>query len=302
MRDFFSLFFKGIFVGLANIIPGVSGGTIAVVLRIFDQLIDSINNFFKTPKKYIAFLLPLFLGAGTGIVLFSKLLDFLLKYYSFPTTLFFVGLVCGSIPLIYSQACKKSVKPVYFLVSVISFLFVVCISLLKQSSANVQVNINAFWIFKLIIAGIISSSAMVIPGISGSFVMVLLGIYNIILTSISDLVTVISSNFKGIFSSKFFSAIFNIISSKSFLILLFVGIGIILGVIIVSRIIDFLLKKAFSLTYFCILGLIFGSIFAIFKDPLTYSSYTTTVPLPALIVSVFTFILGFFIAIKLGKE
>ena len=111
MNKFLNLFLKGIFVGIANIIPGVSGGTIAVVLRIFDQMIDAINNFFKNPKKHIKFLIPLFLGAVFGIVLFSKLLEFCLAKESLPTSLFFVGLVVGSIPLIYTQAKKKEIKP-----------------------------------------------------------------------------------------------------------------------------------------------------------------------------------------------
>lgn len=302
MNKFLNLFIKGIFVGVANIIPGVSGGTIAVVLRIFDQMIDAINNFFKTPKKHIKFLVPLFLGAGAGIILFSKLLEFCLKKESLPTSLFFVGLVVGSVPLIYNQAKKKEIKPIYFGVSVIFFAIVVLISLLKPTNSETSFSITPYWLSKAFISGIIASAAMVIPGISGSFVMVLLGLYNIILTSISGLTNTLSNGIKMMLSGDFINGFMQIVKSDSFIILAVTGIGIIIGVVLISKIIAILLEKAFSVTYFAILGLIFGSIFAIFKDPMTYESYTVSIPVLSIVLAVVAFIIGFFISIKLGKE
>ena len=302
MNKFLNLFIKGIFVGVANIIPGVSGGTIAVVLRIFDQMIDAINNFFKDPKKHIKFLVPLFLGAGAGIILFSKLLEFCLKKESLPTSLFFVGLVVGSAPLIYNQAKKKEIKPIYFGVSVIFFAIVVLISLLKPTNSETSFSITPYWLSKAFISGIIASAAMVIPGISGSFVMVLLGLYNIILTSISGLTNTLSNGIKMMLSGDFINGFMQIVKSDSFIILAVTGIGIIIGVVLISKIIAILLEKAFSVTYFAILGLIFGSIFAIFKDPMTYESYTGSIPVLSIVLAVVTFIIGFFISIKLGKE
>lgn len=302
MNKFLNLFIKGIFVGVANIIPGVSGGTIAVVLRIFDQMIDAINNFFKNPKKHIKFLVPLFLGAGAGIILFSKLLEFCLKKESLPTSLFFVGLVVGSVPLIYNQAKKKEIKPIYFGVSVIFFAIVVLISLLKPTNSETSFSITPYWLSKAFISGIIASAAMVIPGISGSFVMVLLGLYNIILTSISGLTNTLSNGIKMMLSGDFINGFMQIVKSDSFIILAVTGIGIIIGVVLISKIIAILLEKAFSVTYFAILGLIFGSIFAIFKDPMTYESYTGSIPALSIVLAVVTFIIGFFISIKLGKE
>lgn len=302
MNKFLNLFIKGIFVGVANIIPGVSGGTIAVVLRIFDQMIDAINNFFKNPKKHIKFLVPLFLGAGAGIILFSKLLEFCLKKESLPTSLFFVGLVVGSVPLIYNQAKKKEIKPIYFGVSVIFFAIVVLISLLKPTNSETSFSITPYWLSKAFISGIIASAAMVIPGISGSFVMVLLGLYNIILTSISGLTNTLSNSIKMMLSGDFINGFMQIVKSDSFIILAVTGIGIIIGVVLISKIIAILLEKAFSITYFAILGLIFGSIFAIFKDPMTYESYTGSIPALSIILAVITFIVGFIISIKLGKE
>jgi len=300
MNKFINLVIKGVFVGVANVIPGVSGGTIAVVLRIFDEMIDAINNFFKDIKKHIAFLTPLLIGALIGIILFSKLIEFCLSKYSFQTNLFFVGLVVGSVPLIYKKASEKKVKSSYFAISFIAFAIVCAISLLKEPTDNNTANvINFYFLMKMFFGGIIASSAMVIPGISGSFVMVLLGMYNVVIGSVSGLIDVISANAANIPKIGIASAITNIIKSSYFVILLITGIGVVLGIIIISKLIALLLKYAFSFTYFSILGLIFGSVFAIFKDPVTYQSGVNTL---STIVGALTFVVGFFIAILLGKE
>ncbi|WP_317366644.1 DUF368 domain-containing protein [uncultured Tyzzerella sp.] len=303
MNKFLNLFLKGIFVGVANIIPGVSGGTIAVVLRIFDQMIDAINNFFKQPKKHIKFLVPLFLGAGVGILIFSKIIEICLAKESLPTSMFFVGLVVGSIPLIIRHAKKKPVKPIYYLASLISFSIVVIISFMKEpTSSSTDIIITIPWLIKIFIYCMIASAAMVVPGISGSFVMVLLGVYNVILTSISKLVPTVIDGISLMSKNSFLEGVKYIVSSSSFITILVGGIGIVLGIILISKLIAFLLEKAFSVTYFSILGLIFGSIFSIFKDNMTYSSYNGNIPILSIILAVIMAIIGFFIAFKLSGE
>lgn len=303
MNNFLNLFFKGIFVGIANIIPGVSGGTIAVVLRIFDQMIDAINNFFKQPKKHIRFLLPLLFGAVVGIIGFSKLLEMCLSRESLPTNIFFVGLVIGSIPLIYSQAKKREIKPIYFLVGAISFMIVVGMSFLKDSSVvATEIKITTSWGIKVFLSGMVASAAMVIPGISGSFVMVLLGLYNNILTALSSIMSIGIDGINMMLDDGFVAGFKYIVMADEFILLFIAGIGMIIGVILVSKVIAILLEKAFSITYFAILGLIFGSIFAIFKDPLTYSSYDGNIPLYSIILAVIMGTIGTIIALKLSKK
>lgn len=301
MSRVINLFLKGIFVGIANIIPGVSGGTIAVVLRIFDQLIDAVNNFFKNPKGHIKFLIPLGVGVVTGIGIFSKIIEFLLQKFSFPTTMFFVGLVIGSVPLIYSQAKKQAVKPKYYLVSFLTFILVILISLISVRETESIIDVSFQGLMKLFFTGIIASSAMVIPGISGSFVMVLLGVYNSIIVSTSEFLNILVKAFSLISTEGVIFSLKYILTSGSFISLATFGVGVIIGVIIISKIIAILLKKAFSLTYFAILGFIFGSIFSIFSDPITYQSYASSIPVISIVISVFTFILGFIISFKLGE-
>ncbi len=299
-----SLILKGVLMGVANIIPGVSGGTIAVVLRVFDQMIDAINNFYKRDFiKHMKFLIPLFLGALIGIGAFSKLIKFALEDFSLPTSVFFVGLVVGSIPLIFSKAKERGIKPKYYIASLIGFAIVVVFSLIKEPEpAGTSVVISAGSFIKLTLCGIIASSAMVIPGISGSFVMVLLGIYTKVITAVSDMIDQIGIFASSVSTEGFGRAAYSLITSQAFFIIAAVGIGVVLGIVIISKIIEILLNKAYSYTYFAILGLIFGSIFSIFKDPITYQSYTGGIAAAHIIAAVVCFIAGAAISLVLGKE
>ena len=138
--DFIKLILKGIIFGVANVIPGVSGGTIAVVLHIFDRMIEAINHFTKDIKKHIMFLAPLGIGAVAGILVFSMLIDYTLTNYSLPTCGFFAGLVAGSIPLIYGMAKSKQPKDKsgakYFIYTALAFALVIFMSTLKTAEGG----------------------------------------------------------------------------------------------------------------------------------------------------------------------
>lgn len=103
------LIIKGMFMGISNIIPGVSGGTMAVSLGIYDDLIFSVSNFFSDWKKSLKFLLPLGIGLGGGVVFFAYAIELLLTQYVFPTTLAFIGLILGGLPILYKDF-QKSLK------------------------------------------------------------------------------------------------------------------------------------------------------------------------------------------------
>lgn len=302
MGKFLNLIIKGIFLGIANIIPGVSGGTIAVVLRIFDEMIEAINNIFKNPKKHIKFLLPLTIGAIIGILIFSKILEFCLIRNSLATNMFFVGLVAGSIPLIYKKAKSKEIKPTYYIISIIAFLLIVIISEIGEPMTKVKsIAVTIPYLLQIMIYGVISSSAMVIPGISGSFVMVLLGIYNTILTTITSFTEKIFKGIELILNGEFLSGVKYVITSNEFLILLFIGVGVIIGIILISKLIEILLRKAFSFTYFSILGLIAGSIYSIFRNPETYSTYRdVNIQVTSIAVSIVALVVGYVISKKLS--
>ncbi len=261
MRDNVFLFLKGIVMGIANIIPGVSGGTLAVTLNIFDELIGSINGIFKDLKGSLRFLIPLFLGIGFGILAFSSLIEYGLTEHAFATSMLFVGLIVGSIPLIYGKAIEKGKGSIDYIIGIVVFLGLCFISTKEGSVDNtMDYTVSVAFFIKFFLIGVVASSAMIIPGVSGSFILMVLGAYNIIIFSVSNLLEYLKdiSNFEILFNSLY--------------VLVPTGLGILVGIVLVSKLIGLLLEKSQTKLYFAVLGLVFGSIFAIFYNPLTYSS------------------------------
>ena len=293
--NYVMLFLKGIIIGVANVIPGVSGGTIAVVLHIFDRMIDAINHFTKDIKKHLLFLLPLLAGAGVGILAFSVLIDFCLENYSLPTCSFFAGLVAGSLPLIYGMA--KSKRPVgksdknYAVYTLLAFALVIFLATFKTAEGGTAVvgDVSVGLMIKAFFGGAVACASMIVPGISGSFMMVLMGIYNVIIGYVAMV-----KDFLLTFDMEIFVSIVKFCAP--------LGIGMIVGAILVSKAIEFLMNKYHTETYYIILGLIFGSLIGIFLDPIAFGSYSGAVPFSAYIVSAVTAVLGFAAAMLLGKE
>lgn len=291
--DTFILFLKGIFMGVANIIPGVSGGTLAISLNIFDSLIWSINNLFKDFKKSMSFLLPVFLGIGFGILVFSSLIEYGLENYSFSTSMLFVGLIVGSIPLIYKKAIEKGSTNTDYVLAVVVFLALSYFSIQSFRSDSVSSSIitpstNTFAsVFRFFFIGVIASSAMVVPGISGSFIFMVLGVYNQIISSISNLLEYLKdlSNVSILFDSLY--------------VLIPTGLGVVVGIFLISKIVGVLLEKAQTKLYFVVLGLIFGSIFAMFCNPATYISGFNAF---GIILGAIFFAIGVIISRKLGGK
>ena len=293
--DYISLFFKGIIVGVANVIPGVSGGTIAVVLHIFDRLIEAINHFTADIKKHLKFLLPLLAGAGVGVLAFSVLIDYCLEHFSLPTCGFFAGLVAGSIPLIYKMAKSKQPKDKnqygYFIYTVIAFALVIFMSTLKtgEGSAVVVGDVSAGLMAQAFLGGAIAAAAMIVPGISGSFMLVLLGLYNVVIGYVA-----LVKDFLLTFDMTILVSIIKFCAP--------LGIGMIAGAIVISKLIEFLMNRYHTETYYVILGLILGSLIGIFLDPIAFGSYSGAVPAGALIATAVTAVIGFAVSVLMGKE
>lgn len=266
--DFVVNIIKGAIIGIANIIPGVSGGTMALTLNVYDKLINAVGNFFKDFKKNFFFLLPFGIGAGLGIIIFSSIIKYSLEHYNMIVNFLFIGLILGSVPLIYKNATSEKFK----ISSIISFLIalslMVILSFLSVNDTSIIKNLNLFNFIKLFICSLIAASAMILPGISGSLVLMILGCYTSVLTAITDL---------------------NIV------ILIPVFLGVICGVIIGAKIIDLCLKKFKQATYFAILGLILGSLIPIIKN-ITFSFSFN------LLFAIIALLIGTFIALFFSKE
>lgn len=277
MKERIFLVLKGFLIGVANIIPGVSGGTLAITLGIYEKLINTISHFFKNLKENIKFIIPIGVGAGLSILLLSRVISFCLKEYTLATILFFIGLILGGIPLL-----NKKIKGHYknfsnIVIFLITFGLVLLISILKGenivSFANMTF-VNYIWLF---LVGVIAAATMIIPGVSGSFVLMLLGYYQPIIDTISSL-----TKFQNIWSSM--------------LILIPFGIGVLVGIVAISKLLEFLFKKFEVKTYFGVMGFIFASIITIFTgaEGLIFS-------VPQLLIGILLFGIGFIVAYKLGE-
>ncbi|MEW4413586.1 DUF368 domain-containing protein [Clostridium sp. AN503] len=251
---------KGVFIGIANIIPGVSGGTIALSMGIYDKLIGAVSNFLKDWKKSIITLLPILVGCGLGLIGFTYAIEYLLSEHTFFTCMAFIGLILGGLPVLIRQLLSKtkehggSVGISGVLAFVILFAFAIILPLfgseeevLKTLTASPQLMVIMFFI------GIIASATMVIPGVSGSLVLMILGYYYGIIGSIKDFLEALK--------------VFDIPAlTNGFLILFPLGIGILLGIFLIAKLITFLFEKYGVQTYCAILGLILSSPFAIFYN------------------------------------
>lgn len=231
--------YRGLLIGICDLIPGVSGGTIAFILGIYDRLLISISGFFSRDwKRHIGFLLPLAVGMGLTIISFSKVIDFLLKHYFEPTQFFFIGLIIGVVPFVSKQAgFKQNFRFGHFLIMLIVAAALASTAFIKPVDSSVVTQLTGKNAIFLFLSGWAGSMAMLLPGVSGSFVLLLLGSYE---TAISAL-----SHFR-------------------LPIILTIGGGVIVGFIISSKVIRYLLQHFRALMFAIIIGLILGSVFVIY--------------------------------------
>lgn len=279
MKNDLLLMIKGFFIGIANVIPGVSGGTIAITMGIYERLINAISHFFSNLKENIKLLISVGIGAGLAVLLMSKLISYSLDNYPIPTTIFFIGLILGGMPMLFKKTKGDYRNIPNSLILLISFVLVLELTFLGSGNNVVSLdNLDITGYILLILVGIIAAATMVIPGISGSFVLMLLGYYKPIIETVGDL-----TNFNNIV--------------HNMLILISVGIGVLIGIILISKIIEFLLKKYETKTYFAIIGIVLASIVLIIK-PLFSLSFDFV----QIIISIILGIVGYFVAYKLGDE
>lgn len=277
MKEQLLLVVKGFFIGIANIIPGVSGGTLAITLGIYEQLIDAISHFFKNFKKNMKFLIPVGIGAILSILLMSRVISYSMTNFPFPTTLFFLGLILGGIPLLGRKIKQSEKKMSHMSIFACTFSLVILFALL-QTGNHTATLVSHSWFDYLILFGVgaIAAATMVIPGISGSFVLMLLGFYQPILDTINHL-----------------TSLQNV--GSDLMILIPFGLGVLIGIILVAKLLEFLLQKFEIPTYYGIIGFVLASLLLIVK-PLLGGSFD----LIQILCGVVTLVVGGLIAYKLG--
>ncbi len=279
---------KGFIMGIANIIPGVSGGTLALTLGIYERFIGAISHFFSNLKENIKFLLPIAIGLCLAILSMSRVIDYSYEHFPIPTTLFFVGLVIGGIPMLYHKVKgKKEGKQISsWIILLMTFSLVIVMAFADQLfGTTAKVNLSGLDLWGYIIlffVGMIAAATMVIPGVSGSLVLMLLGYYYPILKVVKSL-----TKFENLGENIMIAGIF--------------GVGVLVGIVLISKIIEFLLKKFETKTYYGVLGFIFASILAI---PIsTYNEVENLVfSVPQILIGIIFMAIGGLIAYKLGDE
>ncbi len=287
MKKNLILVIKGFIMGIANIIPGVSGGTLALILGIYERFISSISHFFKNLKENVQFLIPIALGMILAILTLSRVIDYSYHHFPIPTTLFFMGLVIGGLPLLFSKVkgteeVKKASSYLIFLLTFALVLIMTCSDLIfGQGSAVSFQHMSVLDYTILFIVGVIASATMVIPGVSGSLVLMLLGYYYPVIRVIKEF-----TKFKNIFSNILILGVF--------------GIGILVGIVLISKLIEFLFQKYEVKTYFGVLGFIIASIFAI---PLsTFLAISVELNVVQIFIGILFLLLGIGISYKLGDD
>ena len=276
---------QGMVVGIANIIPGVSGGTMMVAMGLYDKLIHSITHLKSEFKESMKLLLPIFAGAGIAIVALSRLFEFLLANYPIPTNFAFCGLIAGSLPFIFKKVKGHSVTIGKIIPFLVFFGIVILMAVLGESGRNAaDVSFGFANVVKLFGVGVIAAATMVVPGVSGSMMLMLLGYYDTIIETINDFIdALVQFNMTEIL--------------RTFGILVPFGIGVVIGIFAIAKIIEFIFKKAEIHAYYGIIGLILASPIAILMK-----TDWSGVSVILIAVSVVTFAAGWFVASKLGGE
>jgi len=264
---------QGMVVGIANIIPGVSGGTMMVAMGLYDKLIHSITHLKSEFKQSMKLLIPIFAGAGIAIVVLSKLFEFLLDTYPIPTNFAFCGLIIGSLPFIVKKVKGHSVTIGKIIPFLVFFAIVILMAMLGETN-----------VIKLFFVGVVAAATMVVPGVSGSMMLMLLGYYDVILKTINLFVdSLVKFDMVGLMQGVGVLAPF--------------GVGVLIGIGVIAKLIEFIFSKAEIHAYYGIIGLIVASPIAILMK--TNWSGVSVFTIGA---GVITFGLGWLIANKLGGE
>lgn len=274
---------KGMVMGIANIIPGVSGGTMAVSMGIYDKLIHSVTHLFKDFKESMKFLIPIFLGIGIALVGLSFIIEPAFEHFPLQTNCLFIGLIVGGLPAVCKKVKGKGIKVSYIIPFLIFFAVVVGMAAMGETEgAAADLSFSLWSVIKLFVVGIIASATMVIPGVSGSMMLLLMGYYNPVIAAIKNFFTaLVAFDVPGIL--------------EGCGVLVPMGIGIVVGIFAIAKLIEIIFEKFPIQAYWAIIGLIVASPFAIFLV-----GEMGTITVLGVLVSVVTFAVGFVIAMKLG--
>ncbi len=229
-------FLKGMVVGIGGIAPGLSGSVMLVIFGLYQKTIDAMGTFFKNFKKNVSFLVPLFMGFGAGVLLFSKLVDFLLNNFEMYTRFAFLGLIIGTIPLFYKEVKKEGFSHKYYIFMAVSFVIGIIFS---YFSKDLFPKITEPDLFQSVLLGIAVAASSIIPGVDSAVILSSLGLYEIYVSSVANL---------------------------DFSVLVPAAIGLGIGALLISFIVNKILKRFYTASFSIIFGLFLSIIPSVLND------------------------------------
>lgn len=234
--NFLSGFLKGLALGAGAIAPGVSGGALAVIFGLYDKITYFIAHFTKNFKENILYFAPVGLGGAAGVLIFSRIIEYLFKFHEVEIKYAFIGLMLGTIPTVVGEANKKGYRKKYLIAFVISLTITLVAAYFENKGFDI-IHDGGRTPLHMIIYGLIIGFGTIIPGISASIILMFLGAYEIVIGAISNI---------------------------QISIIIYLGLGFVIAVLAFSKLICLLFEKAYGITYYTILGLVLGSIVSIF--------------------------------------
>lgn len=279
---------KGMVIGIANAIPGVSGGTMMVSMGIYDKLIHCLTHLFKEFKKSVKFVTPIILGAALGVVLLSAVIEKMFTFIPIQTNLLFIGLIVGGLPMMVNKVKGQKLGVGAILGFVLFFALVVGLAALGETEGQAaDVTFGFVNCIKLFGVGIVAAATMVIPGVSGSMMLMIMGYYQVIIETINDMVkALIQFDISGI-----------LIGCG---VLIPVAVGAVIGIFAIAKLVEMLFEKAPIVAYSSIIGLIVASPIAIVL--MNWSSFVNNFGLVSVLTGIVALAAGVFGAFKLGGE
>ena len=275
---------RGAVIGVANIIPGVSGGTMMVSMGIYDTIIGCINRLFTDFVQCVRTLWPFAVGMAAAIVGLSFVIEPLFAHFPLQTNCAFIGLIFGGLPVLLRRLRGKRKGAPGALAFVLAFALIIALQIIGEGDgSSAVIRLNPLQMAKLLGVGVIASATMVIPGVSGSMMLMLLGYYEPVISSISGLVRALTALDGG-------ALLYNAGVLAPF------GIGVVAGIFLIAKLIEILLARWEGVTYCAIIGLVSASPIAILMT-VAWAQVT----LAAALCSVLTFAAGFAVAYRLSE-
>lgn len=231
------LWLKGVVIGAAMLLPGLSGGTTAILLGIYDSMITAVSSFRKAPKKNLIFLATVVLGGGVGILVFAKPLLYLTEQWPFPMTYLFMGLVLGGVPVLWREGKIRRFSPGCIVFPLLGAALVIAIGYLPQDLFRLTGSRDFLGMLVLFLVGIALAVALVLPGISFSYMLLIFGLYQQALTAVENL---------------------------DFGFLLPLALGVVAGILLTTKLLERCMARFPQATYLMILGFVVGSLKDVF--------------------------------------